>query len=249
MIKTGLQTILPKFKILPTALTMASRCVDGRPDFSKTDKGPQMLGGSLHPIVLKALEQRESISQKFVSSSLTVLKNEPYRYGIGDHRDNHHHEANSCGCGFADRLPEIIKKAQEQEIEITNRLKNLGIENIKQTYETINDYLLDKIKDTGETLVSQIENNGGTIENLSGDHNEQAAFVNLKTNTTLDTNRLNKNGEQAFNLDLWAVIPQANTLGVSEKFAYNASLILYVATEMVLVEDKGKSQLPVFIHK
>ncbi|MBI2029985.1 hypothetical protein HYT02_06205, partial [Candidatus Gottesmanbacteria bacterium] len=94
-----------------------------------------------------------------------------------------------------------------------------------------------------------IESKKGTIENLNGLHEEQVAFVNLRPNTTLDTNNLNREGKQAFNLDLWAAVEQSKELGVPEDFARDASLILYMATEMVLVEKNGKPALPVQIHK
>lgn len=239
---------MPEFKTMPTTLSMPARCVDGRPDFSRTNQGTQLPGGSIFPIVLNSLEHQKAITQETVNSSLSTLKSEPNNFGIGDHRDNHHHEGGACGCGFADRLPDIIKKAQDQRAEITKRLSDLGINGIEESYDVIKKYPLDHIQAKGEQLVSPIEANGGVIEMLDGEHNEQIAFVNLEENTTLDTNGLNKNGQQAFNLDLWAAVKQAQALGASEKFARGASLILYMATEMVLVEDKGKKPLQVLIH-
>lgn len=248
--KPRTEMIIPEFRKLPTTLNKAPRCVDGRPDYSIEDKGPQMLGGSLHPVVLWALEQGKPINQETVNQSLSVLKGEPNNFNLGDHRDTHTHDGHdACGCGFADRLPDIIKMAQDQRKEITNRLKSLGIKGIEESYDVISNYPLNKIQSKGEALLSRIENKGGTIETLDGDHNEVIAFVNLEENSTLDTNGLNRDGQQVFNLDLWAAIKQSQALGVSQAFAHDASLILYQATEMVLVEDNGKTPLPVQTHK
>ena len=250
MKETRLETemIIPEFRKLQTTLIKTPRCVDGRPDYFIKDKGPQMLGGSLHPVVLWVLEQGKPINQETVNQALSVLKGEPNNFNLGDHRDTHHgHDA--CGCGFADRLPDIIKKAQDQREEISNRLKSLGIEGIEKSYDVISKYPLDHIQAKGEDLLSRIKEKGGTIETLDGEHNEQIAFVNLEENFTLDTNGLNRDKQQAFNLDLWAAIKQSQALGVSQTFAHNASLILYQATEMVLVEDNGKAPLPVKTHQ
>ncbi len=240
--------IIPEFRKLPTKLNNAPRCVDGRPDYSIEDKGLQMLGGSLHPVVLWLLEQKRPINQETVSRSLEILKDN--KLALGDHRDTHTHDGHdACGCGFADRLPDIVKMAQDQREEITNRLKNLGIKGIEKSYDVISNYPLDKIQAKGEDLLSQIEDKGGTIETLDGEHKEQIAFVNLEEDSTLDTNGLNRDRKQAFNLDLWAAIKQSQALGVSQTFAHDASLILYQATEMVLVEDNGKTSFPVKIHQ
>ena len=118
--KPRTEMIIPEFRKLPTTLNKAPRCVDGRPDYSIEDKGPQMLGGSLHPVVLWALEQGKPINQETVNQSLSVLKGEPNNFNLGDHRDTHTHDGHdACGCGFADRLPDIIKMAQDQRKEIT----------------------------------------------------------------------------------------------------------------------------------
>ncbi len=110
-------------------------------------------------------------------------------------------------------------------------------------------YPAENIKITGETLIHSVEASGGATETVAGEHAEQVAFVNLQPGTTLDTNQLNRQGQQAFNLDLWAAIEQAMALGVDSNFAIGASLILYMATEIMLVESKGKPALPVVVRK
>lgn len=237
---------IPSFKELPTQLHKPARCVDGRPDFEKTEKGPQMLGGSLHPYVIKSLYGNGLISELTLQEILDEL--EQRDFNLGGHRDNRC-DGVKCGCGFADRLPDIIRTTQTHRSEITERLSALGITNIDPAYDKVSNYNLDNITVTGENLIKPIESKKGTIENLNGLHEEQVAFVNLRPNTTLDTNNLNREGKQAFNLDLWAAVEQSKELGVPEDFARDASLILYMATEMVLVEKNGKPALPVQIHK
>jgi len=70
----------------------------------------------------------------------------------------------------------------------------------------------------------------------------------VKAGTTLDTRSLNRQGTQGFNLDLLEAMRQAKALGIDNDFTLPASLILYLATEIVLVEDKAKVALPVEIH-
>ncbi len=254
-------TNLPSF--LETAITGTEPpwCVDGRPDPQK-DKGPQMLGGSLHPVVLKAIWENQPFNQLFAAENLNALKNTGFALGV--HWGSHKHEGTS-DCGFADYLPKIIAKAQEQQYEIIRRLlavyqQNQAVFNqiglsqeqfitmLNQAYQKINAFLNTQVEIKGEALISLAETLGAQVENLEGDHQEQAAFVNLKKGVTLNTNLLNEQGRQAFNLDLGSAIHQAGALGVPDDFAIAASLILYQATEMVLVEDRQKPSLPVVVH-
>ena len=70
----------------------------------------------------------------------------------------------------------------------------------------------------------------------------------MKPKTTLDTVSLNQQGSQAFNLDVWALGEQAETFGIPKDFSILTSLTLYSATEIELVENKGKPALNVEIH-
>lgn len=233
----------PSFTSLQLKGIEPAWCVDGRPDFTM-QKGPQMLGGSLLPVILKSIYYNKPIA----ITDLNILKT---KHSLGAHRGEvHGHDTTGkSGCGFADSLQIIIKTAKDKKEIIFQRLKNLGINNIEQTYNKIANYDERNITLTGENLVSKVQNAGGIIENLKGEHKEEVAFVNLKPQVTFDTNGANKKGKQAFNLDLWAVLEQSKVLGIPEEFAKYASLILYIATEIVLVEDKGKLPLPVHINK
>lgn len=236
-----------------------SRCVDGRPCLD-SDLGPQMLGGSTHPITLRALYKREEINTGTITESINTLQAEGIETGA--HRGEHKNDQTS-DCGFADRLPEIITTAQEKEEEISNRLKAAFEANrdkfepfnlppfqslLSDAYKTIKAYNPNDIKLKGESLVGTIESSGAKVENVEGNHAEEVAFVNINPNVTLNTLGMNNTGRQAFNLDLLPAVTQAKSLGVPETFSIPASLILYQATEMVLVEGKGKPAIPMQIN-
>ncbi len=240
--------------------TEAPWCVDGRPDFSH-QKGPQMLGGSLHPIVLLAIFKNESLNAKFIKKSIHTLKKS--QVNIGVHRGAHKNiQQGLCDCGFADKLKIILATAVEERNEISNRLTSFYkkqapilkyslehfIELLSQTYVAIENYSPEKIKLTGENLIKVFEQENAQVVELEGNHKEELAFLNIKKNTTFDSASANKDGYQAFNLDFNTVIEQSSILGLSEEFTYVATLILYLATEIVLVEKAGKTRLEMEIH-
>jgi len=141
-------------------------------------------------------------------------------------------------------IQQDIKSTSTNYVSSSNSQTDIRIE----TNGQVKTYSSDKIGITGETLVKSAEDNDAICETVEGNHAEQVAFVNLKPNTTLDTAALNQQGDQAFNLDAWALQKQAKTLGVPDEFSIPASLTLYSATEIVLVEDKGKPALAVEIR-
>lgn len=231
------------------------RCVDGRPA-EKSPQGPQMLGGSLHPLVLKALTVSDYFDELLVKDGLEKLKAKGFSIGV--HRGHHKDPENGkSDCGFSDRLVGIIQTAKKYEIEIIRRLEDVykknGIDTktLQTSYTFIWDYDPRKISITGEKLIKFAQENQAATEDLQEDHKEQVAFVNLKKNTTLNTQEANKQGKQAFNLDLWAAAEQSFVLAnnVKPEILGDLSLILYMATEMVLVEQKGKPRLDVILHK
>lgn len=242
-----------QFMERPLEGTEPARCVDGRA-CSKSPEGPQMLGGSLHPLVLKTLYTNSELNESTIRKDLGILKEKGFSPGAhrGSHQDTEH---GVCDCGFCDRLDEIITTAQEKEEEIKERLKPLMDQNglnstlLSPAYDRIRHFSLEKIKSRGEPLLLEELTNGAICEIVEGEHAEEIAFVNLKEGTTFDTKKANEIGHQAFNLDLWIAAEQSQALGVTPNFAIPASLILYQATEMVLVENKGKSPLPVVVHR
>lgn len=229
----------------PTSSEIAPRCVDGRPAL-QSPQGPQMLGGSLHPLVLAAILSQADFDVQAVAGGLDILRTNKFATGVhwGPHRDE-----KISDCGFGDRLIDIIQTAKDNQNEISEKIKGLASETLSASYELILNYDINKIKLTGEKLIKTALENNAAVETLDEEHEEQAAFVNLKTNTTLDTRGLNNQGKQAFNLDLWAVFPQVQALmeNADEATIRDLSLILYMATEMVLVEQKNKPALPVYL--
>lgn len=235
------------------------RCVDGRPA-EDSEQGPQMLGGTLHPVVISAIFNDFELNSNTVASEIKRLQSVGFKTGV--HRGSHKHEGVS-DCGFADRLKDILAVAQKRRGTIHQRLMQIYETNrdqfrginlppveglINNAFEEIESLSTDKIKIVGEDLVKCAQDLGSTVETVEGDHTESIAFVNLRKNTTLDTIALNQQGKQAFNLDLLTAIEQAKQLGVPENLSILISLILYLATEKVLVEDKGKPALNVEIH-
>lgn len=231
------------------------RCVDGRRD-SQSKLGPQMLGGSLHPVLLNTITSGKTLDKETVIKLATELKQKGFYLGV--HRGAHQNsDENKSDCGAGDRTKDIILKAISQKVEITKRLSpaieantELGtIGDLEEAYSVLKKFDSEKILTSGEELIATFEEVGASVETLSGDHNESVAFVNTRTGSTLDTIKLNEQGKQGFNLDLDAAVIQSEALGVNAGIARALSLILYQATEMVLVEDKDKQALPVIIHK
>ena len=236
-----------------------ARCVDGRPA-SYSEQGPQMLGGSLHPLVFEAIYNNFQINEETVAEGIRKLQLAGFKTGV--HRGSHRHE-DASDCGFADRLRDIIETAQQKREIISKRILQIYEANreefealnlapfeeiLNQVFEKIETYSADKIQISGEALVKTVEGSGSAIETVEGDHAEQVAFVNLKPKTTLDTASLKQQGSQAFNLDVWVLGEQTETLGIPRDFSILTSLALYSATEIVLVENKGKPALNVEIH-
>jgi len=245
---------LPKFIEKKLNKNEAPRCVYGRPA-QKSEQGPQILGGSLHPLVLEAITNNSDFDNAFVQKGLQRLSETGFTIGV--HRGHHKNaDEGKSDCGFSDRLPEIIDTAKNNRAEISRRLSEIYLANgidtnsLSYSYDLLLNYNTSKIKIKGELLISLSETNKANVEDLEGDHQERVAFVNLKMDTTLDTKEVNKQGNQAFNLDLWAAIQQGLVLTKANPDTLkDLSLILYQATEMVLVEQKGKPALPVLLHQ
>jgi hypothetical protein len=230
------------------------RCVDGRPSDDSL-QGPQFPGGSLFFSVMKSIIENDDISEATIKNDLETLGS---LFPVGVHRGPHKDiENGKSDCGFADKQITIIQTAKDNPDTIIGKLEKTYKENgidtktLRDSFNLITNYDLAKATCTGEKQISSAESCGATSENLKDDHKEMVAFVNLKPNTTLDTRKLNEQGQQAFNLDLWAVFEQGQTLikNVSDETLRDLALILYQATEMVLVEQKGKPALKVEVHK
>lgn len=228
-----------------------ARCVDGRPA-PDSPQGPQMLGGSLQPIVIEAIYSGKPITQEIIAAGIQKLTENGQQPGV-------HHGAHKKGevsdCGLADKLKLILATVKEKKGEISSRLgsmydqEGLPKEDIEKAYEKFDAYNPEVVNLTGEALVKCAIENGCADETVEGDHTEEVAFFNLKEGTTLDTKALNEKDQQAFNQDAWMAVKQSEMLGVDPKIATALSGILFIATEMVLVEAKGKPALPIIVNK
>jgi len=253
---TEVETMEPKpiFIEKITDKTKSPGCIDGRPDPESEQDGFQMLGGSLHPLVLEAIITGKDFDDTLVEDGLRRLR--LAGFGIGVHRGEHSDEEKS-DCGFGDRLAEIIDTAKNNRIEILRRLTEIyeanefPTDSLSSSYGLLSKYSTgEKIKIKGEKLIGLSEKDKANVENLRGSHQESVAFVNIKPNTTLDRKELNRQNKQAFNLDLRPAMDQTTALipDADPKTIRDLSLILFQATEMVLVEQKGKPAVPVILH-
>jgi hypothetical protein len=243
---------LPQFTEKATDKSEPLSCVDGRPD-ENSPQGAQAPGASLFFPTINAIINNENLDSAAIESGLRKLKEADY--AIGAHR-GHHKDAgqDKSDCGFADRLPEIINTAKNNRAEILEKLtkiyiaEGIDISTLSSSYDLISNYDTSKIKIKGEPLIAIAEKNEAAIENLQGNHNEEVAFVNLKRGTTLDRSKLNKQGKQAFNFDLWAAVDQGEAaIKAKSETLRDTMLIMYMATERTL--RQGKPALRATIHK
>ena len=243
--------ILSHFVEVKIPKTLPQFCVDGRQG-TKREVYLQALGGSYHLVTLNWLLSggRASEYEEIQQETFNRLRQNGYRIGV--HQGSHAHEDRS-DCGFADNNGMIIRTLGEKADEIwglitqTEQSLSKEITAWNEVVQLVKKAEIGSLP-SGEQLITQaVDGVGADIQTLKGDHREIAAVVNLTPNTTLNVD--NNQETQAFNLDLWFVLEQARDLGLDEKKSLLLSLGLYVATEMVLVENKGKPRLPIIIRK
>lgn len=236
---------------------LPDRCVDGRPD-PESQLGPQLLGGSIHPMLLSSITTGAVFDRPFVLAQAKKLV--AARVPLGAHRGSHKNpEENKADCGVADRTADIIKTAVTDKDAITQDLGDFYQqysaelpENFREIVEdgfgVLANYSTDNLQIGGEDLVKTIEEAGGAIEDVKKEHAEDAGYVNIKKGVTFNTTSSNENFKQAFNLDIMEAVKQAHILGVDSNIALGLSAVLYAATERVLVRQNGKPALPLVLH-
>jgi len=250
------EAILSHFIEVANPKALPQFCVDGRrPKYRnyREEHKPylQSLGGSYHLAVLSWLMdggQREF--SQVADVTFTSLRKKGYQIGV--HTSTHAHEEKS-NCGFVDNLGKIITRLAENSEEIWGILCDADVNMVSN--RPIWDEMVGLVKQAktgtipaGQGLIDMAKNkHQARIQTLEGEHQEMVAVINLKPNTTLDVAA--NQSSQAFNLDLWWVGQQVRSLGLDEQKSLLLSLGLYVATEMVLVEDKGRDRLPIIIHQ
>lgn len=209
---------------------------------------PQMLGGSLMPVVLAWLIDKPN--DNLINVLVGVFeKLKRMGYPLGVHTSTHAHEGKS-DCGFADNLGNILKTFKERLEEVKEIIADVGVSFEDQAWKKVRKILKKinlKTLPTGEQLIDKAEEQKALKQVLDGEHKEVAVIVNLVKETTLDVDR-NQN-HQAFNLDLWLVREIASKMDWEKNLTDALSLGFYVATEMVLVEGKGKPRLSILVRK
>lgn len=239
-------------------------CVDGRTGERKKnseslERKPygQALGGDLNIASISWLlnggqeDYLDTVSQTFADLSDTGYEQLGVHYGGHAHGDG-------SDCGFADNNVKIMQTLGAKTDEIWQMIQEAISQyaEIQLNEEKFKQLVTDKVKKadlsklpSGKQIIdhaAKIDN--VTVQQLEADHKEVAAIVNLKPNTTLDADN-NQDEAQAFNLDLWLVQQQAQDLGIDVEDTTLLTLGLYVATEMVLVENKRGVRLPILINQ
>jgi hypothetical protein len=219
-------------------------CVDGRTS-GTPELYAQTLGGAYNIAVTGWLLSDTADFTASTTSTFEALKEKGYNEGV--HTDNH----GGCGCGFVKRLLDVLNVLKKNDKEIWNRITEAApalAAHQKTWQEIVGQVLLKDIGSIpeGTTALENAQKKGATLQTLQGDHKEIAAYVNLKDGTTLDV--LQNQNTQVFNLDLWYVAQQARDLDMNEDKVKLLTLGLFAATEIVLVESKGKERLPIKVR-
>lgn len=234
-----------------------ARCVDGRADLESL-LGPQMLGGSTHPILLYAISTGRVFNRAFVSEQADKLSGKGFI--LGAHRGSHKDvEKSISDCGAADRISDILRTTISDREAITHDLNHLYKENrhrlpanfsqsVNAAFDVLANYPAENLQLGGEELVQTLEDHGAVIENVQGSHAEETAYINIKPGITFDTKKSNEDQRQAFNMDIVAAVKETKALGVDEDLALGLSAVLYAAIERVLVQQKGKPALPIVLN-
>jgi len=226
-------------------------CVDGRAGkVGKSAYGayPQMLGGSLMPVVLEWLMKKP---QENLINVLTDVfgRLKEFGYPLGVHTSTYANEEKT-DCGFADNLGNILVVFKGNSGEIRRILTTVGV-NFEDSLWSQVERILERIDleklPKGKELIKKAQKNGATLQELDGEHLEKKAIVNLVFGTTLDVDK--NQDHQAFNLDLWLVEEIGQKFGWDHNLTLALSLGLYVATKVVLVERNGKPRLPILVRK
>jgi len=246
---------------VPNAKSLPEFCVDGRKGPRRNAAGSvlegpymQALGGSFHLSAMNwIMEGGSKPYGEVIDSTFTALKEKGYR--VSAHTGHHGDGATKSDCGFDDNFGKIVSVLANNGDQIwktvTAAAPSLARERatwddvMKMVGETAKH--LDALPSGHDMVVNMAQGkHNADIQELEGDHKEVAAVVNLKRNTTHDVDK--NQDTQAFNLDLWHVLDQAQELGMDVDRAKLLSLGLYVATEKVLVEDKRGYSIPIIVN-
>lgn len=255
------QSILNNFTPVADPKNLSLFCVDGRAGVRKTSVGKpltgpylQALGGTFNMAAVSWILTAGSRSyEETINAVFSQLKKAGYR--IGAHTGHHSDKQTKSDCGFDDNFASIVTvlatHADAIWKAITTTVPTLVPQ--RQNWNEVMRLAGESAKHfntvpTGFDMVMNMActKHGADLQELEGDHGEVAAVVNLKRNTTLDVDK--NQDTQAFNLDLWHVLDMGKVLGLDMVKTMLLTLGLYVATEMVLVEQKRGYGIPIIVN-
>jgi hypothetical protein len=185
---------------VPAEGDIVAGCIDGRCGCRKL--WPNSAGGSLSLYVAARLSgafdgDEKEFFAKFAGTDMP----------LGTHTDQHANDTKT-GCGASDRIGEILNIIADEDSrqEIFNQMKSLELGVDIQVLEKMGEVAASLTLGTPRERLTIIEDAGGEVEELTGDHEEEEVLVNFVPGTTLDRNQ---SAGKAFNVDAWAFEPSA----------------------------------------
>lgn len=233
------------FVFVPSSKNL--NCVDGRSPQEGDGNYAQLLGGLIGPVALKYfLTDNNEGFIDLIEPVKDILHNQGFTGQV--HTDMC--SSVDCGCGFAANLKTIAETLVRNQEKYFNAIKSLGLDlHDKKLWETIvkKVYQREGNIPEGMEMIEGAVSAGVEKTTLTGDHDEKLAIVNTVPDTTLLKGEQGQ--QQAFSLDLWMIDKIAPSMQLDPALAKMLMLGLYLATEKVLVQDKGKIGLAVELRR
>lgn len=190
---------------IPADGEIIAGCIDGRCGCGNCH--PNSAGASLSLYVAARLLGSEIEINDFFKRLQT--KNIPLSAHIDEHNAS---DPEKTGCGFNDRLDEILEKLAKPESrqKIFEQIKEIDPKFDRSILDEIGAVALSMVlEETPRERLAAIENTGGTIEKLINNHEERKVKINMVPGTTLDRG---KSDGKYFNVDAWAFEPSARAV-------------------------------------
>lgn len=206
-----------------TNVTVPGWCIDGRPADEEHSPLPRSAGATIGLWAAQVLAGEDISLADFIAAMET--SDEPVAAHTGPTSSE-----GASGCGAADHLLGLMQIIASRPQEVRKIVERWGIDPSLIDQEIVNSAGLFQ-PDNGDELVQTVADYKGTrVPHLLGDHNEAAAVVNLRPNTTLDTQRLDDAfpGAQVFHIDAWLF--GGGTKPAATLAAVNAATLLMLAS-------------------
>lgn len=229
-----------------TTDTVASACIDGR---CGGVQRPDAAGGTATLVVAYDLLSETDLSflshYDFVAANLKDLD-----LPVGGHDDSNANE-NKCGCGACDRIAEIYDFMAKNADALRDVTTSLGI--------SVNDEIHVRMQQgatrrtdfaTGPQLRQKIEDHGGTVDHLRGEHNEVIAIINMRKGTTLDRDAVEAEfgpNYEAFNIDAWTFEEAARAIVGDDEQAINDMVAAQIRYNLATANVLCGKNMPVIV--